>query len=179
MEVTKRAMEDVGLRWNKKKCFVAHVKHGFYKWHSYRERSCKHLERRRELQVFRSPREREAGGQAFTTGDLLSIPSKTAFVLVQFLSDYHKVLASSQYAFRTLLFAIWTQTWPLTELQQLDRETNMVIKETGGSHPSASTELLYLPRISRRTGLMSIESEYKLIKLKDLSCSWTITKQSP
>ena len=59
-----------------------------------------------------------------------------------------------------------TQTWPLSELQQLDRETRKVIKESSGSHLSASMELLYLPRTSGGRGLRSVESEYKVTKVK-------------
>ena len=48
------------------------------------------------------------------------------------LSDYHKVIASNQYALPILAYAMWPQAWPLSELQQLDRETRKIIKESGG-----------------------------------------------
>ena len=38
------------------------------------------------------------------------------------LPDYHRVAASNQYALPVLTYFIWTQTRPLADLQQLDRE---------------------------------------------------------
>lgn len=41
-----------------------------------------------------------------------------------------------------------------------------MIKESGGTHPLASSELLYLPRTSGSRRLRSVEAEYKLTKVK-------------
>ena len=61
---------------------------------------------------------------------------------------------------------MWTLTWPLADLQQLDREARKIIKENGGYHPLGSTELLYLPRKCGGQGLKSFESLYKQTKVK-------------
>ena len=61
---------------------------------------------------------------------------------------------------------MWTQVWPTAELQRLDRESPKIIVENGGKHPLASSELLYLPGRSGGQCLKSIESEYKITKIK-------------
>ncbi|XP_031552587.1 uncharacterized protein LOC116289787 [Actinia tenebrosa] len=77
------------------------------------------------------------------------------------LSDHLKVMASSQYALSVLSYLMWTQTWPLADLQQLDREARKVIMESGGNHPQGSTAVLYL---SRRNGGRGMR--YENIKIK-------------
>ena len=61
---------------------------------------------------------------------------------------------------------MWTQSWPITELRQLDRKTRKIVVENGGKHPCASTSLLYLPPENGDRGLRSIEIEYKETKVK-------------
>ena len=55
------------------------------------------------------------------------------------LSDYNKVLASNQFARPVLQYLMWTQVWPLAELQQLDREVRKVITQSAGKHPLGPT----------------------------------------
>ena len=81
------------------------------------------------------------------------------------LSDDYKVVASNQFALPVLTYFMWTQVWPIAELQRLDRESQKIIVN-GGKHPSVSSDLLYLPRRSGRRGLKLIESEYKITKMK-------------
>ena len=38
------------------------------------------------------------------------------------LSDHAKVMASNQYTLPALTYLMWTQTWPIANIQQLDRE---------------------------------------------------------
>ena len=64
-----------------------------------------------------------------------------------------------------LAYFMWTQVWPIAELQRLDRELRKIIVETVGKHPSASSDLLYLHRRSGGRGLKTIESEYKITKI--------------
>ena len=61
---------------------------------------------------------------------------------------------------------MWTQVWPIAELQRLDRESRKIIVENGGKHPLASSDLLYLPWRSGGRSLKLIESEYKITKIK-------------
>ena len=82
------------------------------------------------------------------------------------LSDFNKDMASNQFALPILSYLMWTQVWPIAELQRLDRETRKVIVENGAKHPLGSTSLMYLPRKSGGRGLKSVESECKLIKIK-------------
>ena len=62
------------------------------------------------------------------------------------LSDHSKVIATNQYALPVLSYLMWTQAWPLAQLQQVDREARKIIVEFGGNHPQGSTAILYMSR---------------------------------
>ena len=81
------------------------------------------------------------------------------------LSDYHRVAASNQYALLVLTYFMWTQTWPLADLQ-LDREAREVIVENGGNHPLGLVAQLYSSRKNGARGHRSVEAEYKSTKIK-------------
>ena len=81
-------------------------------------------------------------------------------------SDHHKVVATNQFAPPVLVYFMWTQVWPITELQRLNREARMIMVENGGRHPLGTSDLLYLSRRVGGRGLKSIEVEYKLTKVK-------------
>ena len=69
---------------------------------------------------------------------------------------------------------MWTQTWPIANIQQLDREGRKIIVENGGNHPKGSTAILYMSRKLGGRGLKSVENEYKNTKIKaavKLSCN--------
>ncbi|XP_067029691.1 uncharacterized protein [Acropora muricata] len=82
------------------------------------------------------------------------------------LSDHSRVVATNQYALPVLSYLMWTQTWPLAQLQQVDREARKIIVEFGGKHPQGSTAILYMSRKCGGRGLRSIETIYKEIKIK-------------
>ena len=58
------------------------------------------------------------------------------------LSDHHKVVATKQFALHVLVYFMWTQVWPITELQRLDRESKKIMVENGGKHPLGTSALL-------------------------------------
>ena len=88
------------------------------------------------------------------------------FILTSPLSDHAKVAASNQYALPVLTYLMWTQTWPIANIQQLDREGRKIIVENGGNHPKGSTAILYMSRKLGGRGLKSVENEYKNTKIK-------------
>ena len=61
---------------------------------------------------------------------------------------------------------MWTQTWPIANIQQLDRKGRKIIVENGGNHPKGSTAILYMSRKLGGRGLKSVENEYKNNKIK-------------
>ena len=61
---------------------------------------------------------------------------------------------------------MWTQTWPIANIQQLDREGRKIIVENGGNHPKGSTAILYMSRKLGGRGLKSVENEYKNTTIK-------------
>ena len=50
------------------------------------------------------------------------------------LYNHAKAVASNQYALPVLTYLMWTQTWPLAEFQQIDREACKIISGSGGNH---------------------------------------------
>ena len=82
------------------------------------------------------------------------------------LSDINRVRASNQYAMPVLIYLMWTQHWPITELRVIDREAKKIICEKGGKHPLSSTAIMYLAREKGGRGLRSVAREYKLTKIK-------------
>ena len=76
------------------------------------------------------------------------------------LSDVNKVTALP-----VLSYLMPTQRWPMSELQQIDREVRKVIVENGGKHPAGSSALLYLPRAVGGRGMKSVETVYKVTKI--------------
>ena len=170
MKGVKNAMEDVGLQWNERKCAVVHVRRG---------------------RLQESEENRIVAGEAIASlredaqykflGVLENVKQQDGLVLEQAekeylkrlsvvwsspLSDYYKVLATNQFALSVMSYFMWTQVWPIAELQRIDRETRKIMVENGARHPLASTDQLYIPRSSGGRGLKSVESEYKLIKIK-------------
>ena len=81
-------------------------------------------------------------------------------------SPLSEVVATNHFALPVLIYFMWTQVWPITELQRLDRESRKIMVENGGKHPLGASDLLYLPRRVGGRGRKSIEAEYKLIKVK-------------
>ena len=61
---------------------------------------------------------------------------------------------------------MWTQTWPIANIQQLDRKGRKINVENGGNHPKGSTAILYMSRKLGGRGLRSVENEYKNTKIK-------------
>ena len=82
------------------------------------------------------------------------------------LPDHAKVVSFNQYALRVLTFLMWTQTWPIGNIQQLDREGRKIVVQNGGNRPKGSTAILYMTRKLGGRGLKSVENEYKNTKIK-------------
>jgi len=82
------------------------------------------------------------------------------------LSDYHRVIASTQFAIPAMSYFMWNQHWPMTELREIDREACKIVVENGGKHFCGSTSLQYLSRDKGGRGLGSIERGYKETKVK-------------
>ena len=61
---------------------------------------------------------------------------------------------------------MWTHTWPLAQLHQVDRETRKIIVEFGGKHHQGSTAILYMSTKCGGRGLRSVETTYMDIKIK-------------
>ena len=171
LKTTKVAMADIGLDFNEKKCAIAHVKRGVldsrpnstHVGESQIIESLKEGENYKFLGVLENSKQEDT---LVLWGASKLFLQRLSVVWSSPLSDYHKVVASNQYALAVLMYPMWTQSWPIAELQQLDRESRKILKENGGYHPMGTTDLLYLPRKFGGRGLKSVESTYKNIKVK-------------
>ena len=167
LEVTKTAMEDIGLIWNEKKCSIAHIKKGVLDSTNHNDRqsitNLKDGETYRFLGILENTQQEDS--------KVLETTSKTyqqrlSVIWSSPLSDFHKVTATSQYALPALSYPMWTQTCQINALKQIDRESRKIIKDNGESHPATSTDLYYLPRKMGGRGLKSVETQYKMTKVK-------------
>ena len=140
-------MDDNRLVWNEKKCPVAHVKgsslssdQGDTLGDIHVIKALKEGESYKFVGVLENAKQEDElvlyGASKVTSPKAFPYLDHSSVGLSQ------KVIASNQYTLPILVYTMLMQTWPLSKLQQLDRETRKLIKESSGSHLSASTELL-------------------------------------
>ena len=171
MNLVKAAMEKVGLQWNHKKCAVTHIRRGVLVAHSAGVKvdgnakipSLKEGQQYKFLGMLECLKQEEKLALKCATKEYLG---RMSLIWSSPLSDYHRVIASTQFAMPAMSYFMLTQHWPITELREIDREARKIVVENGGKHPCGSTSLLYLPRDKGGRGLRSIEREYKETKVK-------------
>ena len=167
LKVTKTAMEDIGLISNEKKCSIAHIKKGVLDSTNHNDRqsitNLKDGQNYRFLGILENTQQ-EDSKVLETTSE--TYQQRLSVIWSSPLSDFHKVTASNQYALTALSSPMWTQTWQINVLKQIDRESPKIIKDNGGSHPATSIDLYYLPRKMGGRGLKSVETQYKMTKVK-------------
>ena len=149
MNSVRPAMEDVGLIWNPKKCAVAHFKRGVCVAGLLRSDGNVKIptledgEQYKLLGVLESLRQEERIVLRCAAKEYLR---RLSVIWSSPPSDYHRVIASNQFALPAMSYFIWTQHWPITELRQVDRDVRKIVTEGGGKHPCGTIFLLYLPR---------------------------------
>ena len=171
MTVAKNGMESTGLKWNEKKCAVIHVKRGQVEQGSGDMKiadlkpieSLDHYNTYNFLGVFENTKQED---RQVVEAAAKTYLQRLSIIWSSPLSDHAKVVASNQYALPVLTYLMWTQTWPIANIQQLDREGRKIIVENGGNHPKGSTAILYMSRKLGGRGLKSVENEYKNTKIK-------------
>ena len=151
MNMVKMTMEDVGLAWNPKKCAVVHVRRGV------------HMSGNSGMILDETARipNLEDGKQYKFLGVLESVMQEDKLVLecaakeylrrmsviwTSPLSDHNRVTASNQFALPVLGYLMWTQQWPVMDIQEIDRKARKIVIENGVRHPCGSNAIFYLPR---------------------------------
>ena len=137
MTAAKNGMESTGLKWNEKTCAVIHVKRGQVEQGGGDMKKAdlkpiKSLDQHNTykfLGVFENTKQEDK--------QVLEAAAKTylqrlSIIWSSPLSDHAKVAASNQYVLPVRTYLMWTQTWPLANIQQLDREGRKTIVENGG-----------------------------------------------
>ena len=126
MTVTKRGMESTGLKWNKK-CAVIHEKRrqveqgrGDMKIADLKPiESLDHYNTYKFPGVFENTKQED---KQVVEAAAKTYLQRLSIIWSSPLSDHAKVVASNQYALPVLTYLMWTQTWPIANIQQLDRE---------------------------------------------------------
>ena len=168
MNPVRAAMEDVGLIWDPKKCAVAHFKRAVRVAESTGllmpdwKVKIPTLEDGQQG-VLESLWQEERLVLRCAAREYLG---RLSVIWSSPLSDYHRLIASNQFALPAMSYFMWTQHRPITALRQVDRDARKIVTEGGGKHPCGSTSLLYLPRDKEGRGLRSVETEYKEMKVK-------------
>ncbi|XP_068708027.1 uncharacterized protein [Montipora foliosa] len=170
MKSTQTAMKDMGLRWNSKKCSVLHVKRGVQQ----EDNDPIKLDESFVIQSLKQQSPISFSGSWKTSNRKTNWPwsvhaeylKRLSVIWTSPLSDVNKVTASNQYALPVLSYLMPTQRWPMSEVQRIDREVRKVMVENGGKHPAGSSALLSLPRAVGGRGMKSVETVYKVTKIK-------------
>ena len=169
MRTVKGGMDYIGLKWNEKKCVVVHVKRGCVKQTENIEidelKSIRSLGEStyKFLGVLENSKQED---KLVLEDALKEYLCRLAIIWSSPLSDHSKVVATNQYAPPVLSYLMWTQTWPLAQLQQVDREVRKIMVDGGGNHPQGSTAIPYMSRKCGGRGLRSVETTHKGIKNK-------------
>ena len=167
LKVTKTALEDIGLIWNENKCSIAHIKKGVLDSTNHNDQqsitNLKDGEKYRFLGILENTQQ---GDHKVLETTSETYQQRLSVICSSPLSDLHKVTATNQYVLPTLSYPMWTQTWQINALKQIDRESRKIIKDNGGSHPATSIDLYYLLRKMGGRGLKSVETQYKMTKVE-------------
>ena len=146
MNMVETTMEDVELQWNHKKCAVAHVRRGVH----VSDNSGMILDGTARIPGL------EDGKQYKFLGVLQSVMQEDKLVLecaakeylrrmsviwTSALSDYNRVTASNQFPLPMLGYLVWTQQWPIMDIQEIDKKARKIFIENGGRHPCGSNAI--------------------------------------
>ena len=119
-------MDCIGLRWNEEKCAVVHVRRGCVKQTENMEidelKSIKSLGEEityKFLGVLENSKQEDKLVLENASKEYLP---RLAIIWSNPLSDHSRVVATNQYTLLVLSYLMWTQTWLLAQLQQVDRE---------------------------------------------------------
>ena len=77
-----------------------------------------------------------------------------------------KVKATNCFAIPVLQYHMWSSDWPISSLQELDRNARKIIYKFKGKHYHESNPLLYLPPERGGRGFQEITQLYKTTKIK-------------
>ncbi|XP_067023905.1 uncharacterized protein [Acropora muricata] len=169
MNLVRAAMKDLGLIWNPKKCAVANFK-GFCVAEStgllmsdenVKIPTLEDVQQYKFLGVVKSLRLEERTVLRCAAREYLR---RLSVIWLSPLSDYHRVIASNQFALPAMSYFLWTLHWPIPELRQVDRDARKIVTAGGGKHPCGTTTLLFLPRDKGGRDLRSVETECKETK---------------
>ena len=144
-------MECIGLKWNEKKCAVAYVRRGRMDESagSMKIDDLKPIRSLGEdstytfLGMLESVKQKNILALDNAAGSYLQ---RLSIIWSSPLSDQYKVVASNQHALPLLTYLMWTQVWPLADLQQFDRGARKIVTENGGNHPQGSSEMWWAER---------------------------------
>lgn len=147
---TSTSMQDMGFQWNPKKCNVIYVRKG------------KQVEDATDLKldettlaenhktgvkyVFPGVRESVLQDEKLTIKVLVMYLHRLSITWTTLLPDANRIKATNQFCLHVLMYPMWTQHWPLEELQSIEKDTRKLISENSRIHPFSFSTVLHLPR---------------------------------
>ena len=158
--VAKNEMESTGLKRNEKRCAVIHVKRGQVEQGSGDMKIAdlkpiKSLDRHNTYKLLGVSENTKQEDKQVLEAAAKTYLQRLSIIWPSPLSDHAKVVASKEYALPVLTYLMWTRTWRIANIQQLDREGTQIIVENGGNHPKRLTAILYMSRELVGRGLKS------------------------
>ena len=140
-------LQDIGQKWNPSECKVINVRKGKQVEHAANLKldETTLVEKLKSGTKYKFVGVRESVMEDEKSG--LTVAEKThlerlSIIWTSPLSDANRVKVKNQFALLVLPYPMWTQQWPLGELQSIDRETRKLISENGRRHPLSSTAML-------------------------------------
>ena len=138
--VANNGMESTGLKWNEKRCAVIHVKRGQVEQGSGDMKIAdlkpiKSLDRHNTYKLLGVSENTKQEDKQVLEAAAKTYLQRLSIIWSSPLSDHAKVVASKEYALPVVTYLMWTQTWRIANIQQLDLEGTQIIVEIGGNHP--------------------------------------------
>lgn len=129
---TSTSMQDMGFQWNPKKCNVIYVRKG------------KQVEDATDLKLV--VRESVLQDEKLTIKVLVMYLHRLSITWTTLLPDANRIKATKQFCLHVLMYPMWTQHWPLEELQSIEKDTRKLISENSRIYPFSFSTVLHLPR---------------------------------
>ena len=166
--VAKNEMESTGLKWNEKRCAVIHVKRKQVKQGSGDMKIAdlkpiKSLDRHNTYKLLGVSENTKQEDKQVLEAAAKTYLQRLSIIWPSPLSDHAKVVASKEYALPVLTYLMWTRTWRIANIQQLDREGRKIIVEKMDEITLTDRQRYWLD-MSRKLGgrgLKSVENEYR------------------
>ena len=170
LNLIKKYMEDAGLFWNPKKCKFTAFKKG--KYCLYDDITLddgaviKCLKEDDTYEFMGVPQKTKMDAETLNKELLDTVQKRSHIIWSSQLSDLNKCQASSTFVNSTAEYYFWTVKFTIEMVKQMDVAIRTAMNINGAKHTNQMNDTLYLPRSKGGRGLRSLETTYKMTKIK-------------